>query len=268
MLYISIMARKARHSAKDQAPSKLDVMLEKFTKTGAIRTRQEEFDPRKDLGVSIEEYLDDYQPETAQKQFAVGKEKKAGRPRKDVRDRLQEYMHTESLRLASEMQDQTGVELNFIKRLLAMPMPDGKKTRKLKEAPRGTVTHHTPTVAGSVNVYEFRGRLKVMERLVQIVTEMKKWELEPEEYVVLIWWWCKDAIARSQEEKVKISLKNMTAAFEEERRLFGMINQLERVRNRVRHVAVSAGMDYENIRGNRPAVGLVEMMKQKKEQRS
>lgn len=266
MLYIPEMAKKSRHSAKGDTPSKLDTVMEKIQKTRKI-TRGKVFDPRKDLGLSIEEYLGDYNPETTQKQFAVGQERKAGRPRKDVQERLRQYMHNESIRLASEMKDQTGTEFHFLKRLLSMPPTEKKRKTKKLSSPSRMEIDSVPMVAGTVNVYEFRGRLKVMERLVQIVKEMEGWKLTSEEYVLLLWWWCKDAIARSHEEKEKISLKNLTTAFENDRRIFGMINQLERVRNRIRHVAVSAGMNYEKIRNQRPKVGLVEIMKQKKEQR-
>jgi hypothetical protein len=264
MLYISDMAKKARHREEEQSPSKLDMMVEKYPTIQRSRKKKDAFDPRRDLGVSIAEYLDDYEPETVQKKFAEGKEKKAGRPRKDVRDRLSQYMTSESLRLASEMEDQTGTEFNFLRHLIAMPEQEGKKRRSRKlEKVVYTRTTQTPLVAGMVNIYEFRGRLKVMERLVQIVDQMQGWNLESEEYVILLWWWCKDAITRSHEEMGKISKKNLSTAFQNERRLYGMINQLERVRNRIRHVVVSAGMDIERIRSQRPAVGLVEIMKQK-----
>lgn len=260
------MSKSIRHNKKDKnLSSKLDTMMERVQKINIIHKRDVKFDPVKDLGMSIDEYIGDYNPETSKKRFAEGQDRKAGRPCKDVRERLRQYIQSESYRLVSEMKDQSGVEFNFLKRIFSMPLSKGKKkTKRLEKPVINSVKSGTPLVAGTVNIYEFRGRLKVMERLVEIINEMDTWKLEPEEYTLLLWWWCRDAIMRSHEEKRKISLKDMITAFKDERRIFGMINQLVRVRNRVRHVAITAGMDYEKIQSTRPKISLIEMMKDRK----
>lgn len=270
------MVTKKEYSTKQKAKprsggaSECGSLVDKFKFSRLNKKRKEEFNPVKE-GMSLESYLDDYEPEGMHRTFAKGKDVKVGRPRKDVRVRLREYMQNESKRLQGEMQEQDGTEYNIIRRLLNMPDRDQEKRskgRKRKlERPLSFQneknTSGMPKVSGTVNVYEFGGRTKVMERLVQMTEEMEKWDINQDTYATLLWWWCKDAISRSHEERGKLSVKDLTKAFEDDRRIWGMINQLERVRNRISHVVKSADMDYEKIRSHRPKVGLVELMKQK-----
>lgn len=250
----------------------LDEYAGKFGFVQKEMLRQQEFHPSSQ-GMSIEEYLNDYVPSGMERDYGKSgvEDKKAGRPRKNIRSRISGYLQTETDRLRQVMVEQDGTEYNVLRDLVAQSADafDGKEKKNgVKSRRTNAFTNDAPRVSGMTNMYEFQGRMMVMERMIELEQGADRYGKEDVEYIRLLWWYCKKSIedARRAWDNLRNVGYSVETLFQKERRLYGMVNQFERVRNRIRHVVVSTDLDFENIREQSPETGLLEYMKEEQKQ--